>query len=118
MAELRDGNGELFYGEAHIMCNLFNIDVLKKIGEEKLPYHQAFKKANFIDKNGEIVEATEPNAYKFESFIFDAFGMLDEILLMRSKREEEFAPVKNATGQDSPETARKLYLKQIEGRAN
>ena len=112
MAELRDADGELFYGEAHIMCNLFNIDVLERIGKEKLPYHQAFKKANYIDENGKLIEAAEPNAYKFESFIFDAFGMLDEILLMRAKREEEFAPVKNAVGQDSPETARELYLKK------
>ena len=29
--------------------------------------------------------------------------------IMRVKREEEFAPVKNETGVDSPETARKLY---------
>ncbi len=112
MAVMRDKEGELFYGEAHIMCNLFSIDVLDKIGKEKLPYHAAFKKANYIDKNGEVVEATKPNAYKFESFIFDAFSTLDDILLMRAKREEEFAPVKNATGTDSPETARELYLKQ------
>ena len=110
MANLRDEDGELFYGEAHIMCNLFNIEVLERIGKEKLPYHQAFKKANYIDEDGKLIEATEPNAYKFESFIFDAFGLLDDILLMRANREEEFAPVKNAEGADSPETARKLYL--------
>ena len=42
-------------------------------------------------------------------FIFDSFEMLDDVLVLRVKREEEFAPVKNAEGSDSPETARKLY---------
>ena len=56
-----------------------------------------------------MVEPTEPNAYKFESFLFNAFERLDDMLILRVKREEEFAPVKNASGVDSPETARKLY---------
>ena len=110
MANLRDENGELFYGESHIMCNMFHVNALKSIGERKLPYHQAFKKINYINEKGEKVEASEPNAYKFESFIFDAFETIPELKILRVKREEEFAPVKNATGVDSPETARELYL--------
>ena len=66
-------------------------------------------KAKYIDNNGNIVVPEKPNAYKFESFIFDAFDMLDDMAILRVKREEEFAPVKNAEGTDSPETARKLY---------
>ena len=62
-----------------------------------------------MDVNGEIIKGKEPNAYKFETFFFDAFGSLDDMAIMRVKREEEFAPVKNADGDDSPETARKLY---------
>ena len=43
-------------------------------------------------------------------FIFDAFSLLPEVGLLRGVREDEFAPVKNAEGNDSPETARKLYI--------
>ena len=109
IANIRDENGELVFGESHIMCNLFNIEALEKASDKNLEYHIAFKKANFIDKNGEYVEPKEPNAYKFEKFIFDSFCLFDEISILRGKREEDFAPVKNITGIDSPETAKKLY---------
>lgn len=110
MAEAKNADGELQYGESHILCNLFNIKAIEEIAKNKLPYHSAFKKAKYIDKNGVIVVPTEPNAYKFEAFIFDAFERLNDMAIMRVKREEEFAPVKNAEGVDSPETATKLYM--------
>lgn len=109
MSELRDEDGELLYGEAHIMCNLFSIEALEKISNINLPYHVANKKTNYMNQNGEFVEVTEPNAYKFEAFIFDAFNFFDDISILRGKREEDFAPVKNKEGNDSPDTARELY---------
>jgi len=109
MAAAKDENGEFLYGESNILCNLFDIKVLERISKNKLPYHVAHKKANYIDNNGNEFVAEKPNAYKFESFMFDAFEGLDNMLLFRVKREEEFAPVKNKDGVDSPETARKLY---------
>ena len=111
MAEQVDENGELVFGESHILCNLFNIDAIERMGNKPLPYHTAFKKATYIDKDGNKVVPDGPNAYKFEAFLFDAFGELDDMAILRVKREEEFAPVKNATGTDSPETARELYRK-------
>ena len=111
MAEAKNENGELVYGESHILCNLFNIDAVERMGSKPLPYHSAFKKATYIDKDGNKVVPDGPNAYKFEAFLFDAFGELDDMAILRVKREEEFAPVKNASGVDSPETARELYRK-------
>lgn len=111
MAEQTDANGELMFGESHILCNLFNIASIERMGETPLPYHSAFKKATYIDKDGNKIVPTSPNAYKFEAFLFDAFGELDDMAILRVKREEEFAPVKNAEGVDSPETARELYKK-------
>lgn len=109
MAEEVDEDGELLYGEAHIMCNLFSIDALDKVSKIHLPYHVAEKKSNYMNDDEEFIEVTEPNAYKFEAFIFDAFNFFDDISILRGRREKDFAPVKNKTGNDSPETSRELY---------
>jgi UDP-N-acetylglucosamine pyrophosphorylase len=111
MAEARDENGELLYGESHILCNLFSVDAVERMGANPLPYHVAYKKATYIDKDGNLVVPDSPNAYKFEAFLFDAFGEVDDMAILRVKREEEFAPVKNAdsAGVDCPKTARELY---------
>lgn len=111
MANMKKEDGELLYAESHILCNLFSIDALKQIGNEKLPYHTAFKKCNYIDENGKEIVMDTPNAYKFEAFIFDAFNKFDDMLIFRALREEEFAPIKGKTGIDSVETATALYKK-------
>ncbi|MCI8641335.1 MAG: UDPGP type 1 family protein [Clostridia bacterium] len=113
MAEAVDENGELLYGESHILCNLFNLEAVERMGRTPLPYHSAFKKTKYIDKNGDLVVPDSPNAYKFEAFLFDAFSEFDDMAILRVKREEEFAPVKNSddVGVDCPKTARELYEK-------
>ena len=111
MAEQVDKKGQLKYGESHIMCNLYTIDAIEKISQEPLMYHSAFKKNSYIDENGKEVIPEEPNSYKFESFIFDAFEFFDDIAILRGKREDDFAPVKNKEGVDSPKTAKELYEK-------
>jgi len=118
MANELDENGELLYGESHILLNLFNIKALENIAHNKLPYHKAFKKAKYMDENGEIVKPEKPNAYKYEAFIFDAFESLDNMSILRVNREDEFAPLKNADGEDSPNTARELYKNYMERKKN
>lgn len=109
LATAVDEDGELIYGESHIMCNMFSINILKKLAEVDLPYHKAHKKNNYLDENGEMIVPSEPNSYKFETFIFDSFNYVDDIAILRGIREVDFAPVKNKEGIDSPETASKLY---------
>ena len=116
MADEVDSDGELKFGESHIMCNLYTIDAIEKISKEPLIYHTAFKKNSYIDENGKEVIPTEPNSYKFESFIFDAFELFDDIAILRGKREDDFAPVKNKEGVDSPKTAKELYEKYWQNR--
>ena len=59
-----------------------------------------------------------PNSYKFESFIFDAFAFYQEMGILRVERNHEFAPIKNQTGEDSPDTAQNLYLADQKGRSD
>lgn len=110
MAHKKDSEGNLVYAESHVLLNLFNIKILDEISTKKLPYHSAYKKSAFMNEDGKIIKPEKPNAYKFEAFLFDAFSMIPEIGLYRGKREEEFSPVKNAEGVDSPETARRDYI--------
>jgi len=114
MKNKRNENGEFVFGESHIMCNLFTIDAIEKVSKEALMYHSAFKKNSYIDEAGKEVIPQEPNSYKFESFIFDAFEFFDNIAIVRGKREDDFAPVKNKEGVDSPKTAKELYEKYWE----
>ncbi len=114
MAEEVDYNGELKYGESHIMCNLFTIEAIEKISKEPLIYHSAVKKNSYIDENGIEIIPDMPNSYKFEAFIFDSFELFDDIAILRGKREDDFAPVKNKDGVDSPKTAKELYEKYWE----
>ena len=111
MAEELDENGELKFGETNIICHLYTIDAIEKASKETLMYHSAFKKNSYIDEDGKEVVPSEPNSYKFESFIFDAFEFFDDIAILRGKREDDFAPVKNREGVDSPKTAKELYEK-------
>lgn len=109
LKEAVNENGELEYGEGHLLMNLFHIDVIEGIAKEKLEYHVAKKKYDYMNEAGNVIKATEPNSYKFETLLFDAFERLDEIGVLRYHREECFAPIKNAEGVDSPETARQMY---------
>ena len=111
MANERNEKGSLVYGDLNAVFHLYNIKALEKVCNLKLPYHIAFKKAKYLDENGKLIVPEKPNAYKFEMFIFDSFEMLDDVLVLRVKREEEFAPVKNREGNDSVDTAIELYNK-------
>lgn len=113
MKNKRNEDGELTFGESHIMCNLFSLNALKILVDKNLPYHIAHKKSEYLDNNGSIIKPTEPNAYKFETFIFDSWSYFDDIAILRGKRKEDFAPIKNKEGVDSPQTAIELYNRYI-----
>ena len=112
MVEEVDENGDLVFGDVNILSHLYSIEALEKMADKVMPYHIAEKKSDYLDENGNLVEPEDKNVYKFESFIFDAFANFDDISILRVKREEEFAPIKNKEGNDSPKTAIDLYNKK------
>ena len=105
----RDRNRQLTYGESHITCNLYKIEAIEKISQEPLIYHSAYKKNSYLDEDMKEIVPESPNSYKFEAFIFDAFELFDDIAILRGTREDDFAPIKNKEGVDSPKTAKELY---------
>lgn len=111
MIYAEDEQGELLYGESNIVGHLFNIESLEKMTNYNFDYHCAKKKNSYIDENLQEVIPEETNTYKYEAFIFDGFEYLEDMVILRVNREEEFAPIKNQKGVDSPETAKQIYEK-------
>jgi len=77
-----------------------------------LPFHRADKKIPIVDAAGEPVKPDRPNGVKFELFVFDALPFARNPLVIETRREDDFAPVKNAEGVDSPATCREAQLRQ------
>ena len=105
----RDETGGLKYPGGSIAIHAFGVPFVRRLNEKgfALPYHRARKKVPIVDASGGTVEPKEANATKFEMFVFDALLFAERISAVETLRQEEFSPVKNASGSDSPETARR-----------
>jgi len=110
MCNMRDSNGELLYNFGVTLNYLFRTDRLVEIVERELPVHVVVKKIQYMDENGNTVNPDKLNGYKFETLVLDMIHMQDSCLPFEVDRRMEFAPVKNATGVDSVETARELLI--------
>lgn len=112
LAHRADGRGDLVYRAGSPAIHMFDLEFLRRVtrGATRLPFHIARKKVPHIDTAGRPVNPAKENALKFEMFVFDALPMADRWLVMESPRAEEFAPVKNADGADSPATARQAVI--------
>ncbi|KAG0266697.1 UDP-N-acetylglucosamine pyrophosphorylase [Actinomortierella ambigua] len=134
LAALQDPQtGELVYNAGYIcnqVCSLKFLRRLPKILEDReqniLTHHVAWKKIPFVDTNNHhpqgapehLTVPDRPNGVKLEMFVFDVFPLAERFSCLQVPRSEEFSPVKNARGLDSPETARrdleKLHVRWIE----
>jgi UDP-N-acetylglucosamine/UDP-N-acetylgalactosamine diphosphorylase len=117
VSEARDASGAIAYGEGSIAIHAIGTEFIRKLTDHPLgsvlPWHRAIKKVPFVDPAiGTRVEPAEPNAIKLESFVFDALHEAEGPIVLRTDRVEEFAPIKNATGEDSPATSRSIQCER------
>ena len=76
-------------------------------------YHLAEKKVKYWDaKERKTITPEKNTGVKFELFYFDVFEFTDKIGVFETLREDEFSPLKNANGEDSPASA-KEYLEKL-----
>ncbi len=121
LAQQRDDEGGLAYWAGSIAVHCLEVAFVRELTEGglRLPFHRAVKTVPHVDADGRPVEPGAPNAVKFETFLFDALPAARRAVTVEVRREEEFSPIKNAEGADSPATARRdlnrMYARWLEG---
>jgi UDP-N-acetylglucosamine/UDP-N-acetylgalactosamine diphosphorylase len=112
LAEQRDARGELLFSFSNPGLFVWSRDFLAvQAGRRDLPFHRAHKKIPHLDASGRLVQPEAPCGYKLEAFAMDTLPDATRSLVLSCDREAEFAPVKNTTGADSPESARALMTR-------
>lgn len=107
---LRNDRGDLVYAAGNVATHVFDTGFIRRVARDAatlLPFHASAKKIPTLDEDGHPITPDAPNGHKLERFVFDALGATDRVLVLEASREEEYSPVKNAEGSDSPETARR-----------
>lgn len=104
----KDSKGEPAYNFGVILNYLFRVKDLFEVVKENMPLHIVEKKIQYIDEKGQNVNPQVPNGYKYETLILDMIHLLPDCLPYEVIRNKEFAPIKNKTGVDSVESAKKL----------
>lgn len=114
-ANATDENGELKLWAGSIAVHVIDIDFLDRMESSpgSLPFHRASKKVPFMNDDGETVKPDQPNATKFEKFIFDLLPKAKNAFVVETTPEKGFAPVKNADGAetDTPVLAKAMLSK-------
>jgi UDP-N-acetylglucosamine/UDP-N-acetylgalactosamine diphosphorylase len=103
----KDEKGEMLYWAGSIAIHMINVAFSDRITSQQLsvPFHKALKKIQTLDESG---SPKEINGIKYEGFVFDALPLTSASVTLEIRREDEFAPVKNATGEDSLESAKEM----------
>lgn len=115
--EIDPATGELRYLAGSIAIHILNRDFVRRMArggaEAAMPFHRADKKIATIDATGNPVRPEKANGIKFELFVFDALPFANHPLVIETRRADDFSPVKNADGVDSPRTSRDAQMRQF-----
>jgi UDP-N-acetylglucosamine/UDP-N-acetylgalactosamine diphosphorylase len=117
LEHLREGLGPESFKAGNIAIHMINVVFANSIVRKglRLPFHMAFKAVPHIDRSGNRVVPDAPNGYKVETFIFDALRSTRKSIVMETKREEEFSPLKNKSGDASPATVERDQIRLFAG---
>jgi UDP-N-acetylglucosamine/UDP-N-acetylgalactosamine diphosphorylase len=105
----RNAYGELVYWAGNTAIHVFDVAFVRRVASEAdrwLPFHASEKQIPTLDDAGRPLAPGAPNGRKLERFVFDALPAARGVCVVETARAAEFSPVKNATGSDSPKTAR------------
>lgn len=102
-------DGQLKLWAGNIAVHVIDVGFLERSSQSagSLPFHRALKKVPFVSDDGTVINPDEPNATKFERFIFDLLPEARNAFVVEARASDSFAPVKNADGapSDTPELA-------------
>lgn len=115
LAMQKNADGSLRFNAGSIAIHALRVSFVERLnsgGTLNLPWHRAEKKVPYVDENGREVKPEKPNAVKLEQFVFDAIPLAKNAIVYTTERGEEFSPVKNAEGVDSPATARRDQIRR------
>jgi UDP-N-acetylglucosamine/UDP-N-acetylgalactosamine diphosphorylase len=125
MQREKDADGQLRYIAGSIAIHLLDREFVRRLARAAgvaqagagpaaaLAFHRADKKIPTIDAAGAPVKPEKPNGVKFELFVFDALPFARNPVVIETLRADDFSPVKNADGVDSPKTCRDDQLRQF-----
>jgi UDP-N-acetylglucosamine/UDP-N-acetylgalactosamine diphosphorylase len=107
LAAERDDRGQLRLWAGSPAIHWFAVDFLQRVAADRqaLAFHVTRKKVPHYH-GGRAWVPERDNALKFEMFIFDILPLAQKWLAVETRRSEEFVPLKNAQGPDSPESVR------------
>ena len=113
--EIDPATGALRYIAGSIAIHILDTKFIRRMarGDNALPFHRADKKIPTVDAAGNPVKPEKANGVKFEMFVFDALPFAGNPVVIETRREDDFSPVKNAEGLDSPKTCADDQLRQF-----